>query len=52
MQSHKAWFENFTISVKDQGYAQAHSDHTMFVKHSKNGKITILIVYVDDIILT
>ena len=31
---------------------QCQSDHTLFVKHSPGGKITILIVYVDDIILT
>ena len=27
-------------------------DHTLFIKKSGNGKITILIVYVDDIIVT
>ena len=26
-------------------------DHTMFFRHSSNGKIVILIMYVDDIIL-
>ena len=51
-QSPRAWFEKFPRLVKDQGYAQAQSDHTMFVKHSEKGKIAILIVYVDDIILT
>ena len=43
-QSPRAWFENFTRSIKDQGYAQAQIDHTMFVKHSEKGKIAILIV--------
>ena len=33
-------------------YTQGQIDHTMFYKHSCNGKIIILIVYVDDIILT
>ncbi|RVW12990.1 putative mitochondrial protein [Vitis vinifera] len=28
------------------------ADHTVFYKHSKDGKIAILIVYVDDIVLT
>ena len=32
-QSPRAWFEILTRSVKDQGYAQAQSDHTMFVNH-------------------
>ena len=31
---------------------QSHVDHTMFYKHSGDNKIVILIVYVDDIILT
>lgn len=32
-------------------YTQGQSDHTVFFKHH-NGKMTVLIVYVDDIILT
>ncbi|KAA0064018.1 putative mitochondrial protein [Cucumis melo var. makuwa] len=35
-----------------QGYSEGHSDHTLFTKASKTGKIVILIVYVDDIVLT
>ncbi|KAA0052170.1 Cysteine-rich RLK (receptor-like protein kinase) 8 [Cucumis melo var. makuwa] len=34
------------------GYSQGHSYHTLFTKASKTGKIAILIVYVDDIVLT
>ncbi|XP_062018984.1 uncharacterized mitochondrial protein AtMg00810-like [Rosa rugosa] len=33
------------------GYKQSNSDHTLFIKR-KNGKITALIVYVDDMIVT
>lgn len=51
-QSPRAWFEKFTWSVKKQGYMQAQSDHTLFMRFSNDGKIAILIVYVDDIILT
>ncbi|TYK07784.1 Cysteine-rich RLK (receptor-like protein kinase) 8 [Cucumis melo var. makuwa] len=51
-QSPRAWFDRFTTFVKSQGYSQGHSDHTLFTKVSKIGKITILIVYVDDIVLT
>ncbi|KAK9104981.1 hypothetical protein Scep_021825 [Stephania cephalantha] len=50
-QSPRAWFERFTRTVKQCGYTQAHSDHTMFYKHN-HGKIAILIVYVDDIVMT
>ena len=42
----------FTQFVKRQDYKQSQSDHTLFIKHSNDGKMSILIVYVDDIILT
>ncbi|KAL0560616.1 hypothetical protein IC582_001025 [Cucumis melo] len=51
-QSPRAWFDRFTTFVKPQGYNQGHSDHTLITKVSKTGKIAILIVYVDDIVLT
>ncbi|XP_016719155.1 uncharacterized mitochondrial protein AtMg00810-like [Gossypium hirsutum] len=35
-----------------KSYTQGQADHTMFYNHSKGGKCCILIVYVDDIILT
>ncbi|XP_038896228.1 uncharacterized mitochondrial protein AtMg00810-like [Benincasa hispida] len=38
--------------VKAQGYDQGHSDHTLFTKKSSSGKTSVLIVYVDDIVLT
>ncbi|KZV21200.1 Cysteine-rich RLK (receptor-like protein kinase) 8 [Dorcoceras hygrometricum] len=34
------------------GYRQGQNDHMLFVKHFNHGHITILIVYVDDIIVT
>ncbi|KAL0461886.1 UNVERIFIED_CONTAM: Retrovirus-related Pol polyprotein from transposon RE1 [Sesamum latifolium] len=33
------------------GYKQSNSDHTLFLKHNKE-KVTALIVYVDDMIVT
>ncbi|KAA0035978.1 Cysteine-rich RLK (receptor-like protein kinase) 8 [Cucumis melo var. makuwa] len=50
--SSRAWFNKFTTFVKSQGYSQGHFGHTLFTKVSKTGKIAILIVYVDDIVLT
>ena len=50
-QSPRAWFDRFTKAFLQQEYKQVQSNHTLFYKH-KNGKTTILIVYVDDIILT
>ena len=34
------------------GYTQCQANHTLFVKFSSEKKIDVLIVYVDDIILT
>ena len=51
-QSPRAWFERFGKVIKKYGYTQSQADHTIFYKHSETGKLTILIVYVDDIILT
>ena len=50
-QSPRAWFGRFTLAMKTTGYQQSNADHTLFVKH-KDGKVTVLIVYVDDMILT
>ena len=50
-QSPRAWFEHFGTAVKSYGYHQSQIDHTMFYKHSEGGKIWILVIYVDDIIL-
>ena len=51
-QSPRAWFERLTRVVKKEGFTQCQSDHTMFVKHSLEGKVTLFIVYVDDIVIT
>ena len=51
-QSPRAWFERFEKTVKSYGYTQNQADHTMFFKHYGDGKKAILIVYVDDIIIT
>ena len=51
-QSPRAWFERFTRSMLKYGFQQSQGDHTLFIKHSPLGKVTVLIVYVDDIVLT
>ncbi|RVW90637.1 Retrovirus-related Pol polyprotein from transposon RE1 [Vitis vinifera] len=50
-QSPRAWFGRFTKSMRAFGYRQSNSDHTLFLK-KKHGKITALIVYVDDMVVT
>ena len=50
-QSPQAWFGKFTVAMKKFCYRQANTDHTLFIKH-KAGKVTLLIIYVDDMIVT
>ena len=38
--------------MRSNSYLQSNGDHTLFYKHSKSGKLTVLVVYVDDIIIT
>ena len=48
----RAWFKRFTRVVKLHGYVQCQTDHTLFVKKSTKGERSILIMYIDDIIVT
>lgn len=50
-QSPRAWFGRFSMAMEKYGFHQSHSDHTLFLKH-RRGKITALIIYVDDMIIT
>jgi hypothetical protein len=51
-QSPRAWFERFIQAMVSMGYRQSQGDHTLFIKHFISGGVAILIVYVDDIIIT
>ncbi|KAM7502071.1 hypothetical protein LguiB_000975 [Lonicera macranthoides] len=51
-QSPRAWFERITKFLKGQGCTQGQSDHTLFTKTSTRNELSILIVYMDDMILT
>ncbi|BFG42330.1 hypothetical protein CerSpe_286040 [Prunus speciosa] len=50
-QSPRAWFGRFTNSMKRFGYTPSSSDHTLFFKR-RGGKLTALIIYVDDMVVT
>ena len=50
-QSLRAWFRKFCSAMTRFGYVQGQADHTMFSRHSVNGKKSILIVHVDDMII-
>lgn len=47
----RAWFGRFSQAMKKYGFCQSNSDHTLFLKH-RRGKVTTLIVYVNDMIIT
>ena len=51
-QSPRAWFDRFAKVIKNPGYQQGQSDHTMLFKQSNDGRMTILIVYVDALEIT
>ena len=51
-QSLRAWFECFRKTIRSHGYCQSQANCTMFYKHSRDRKVAILIVYMDDTILT
>jgi hypothetical protein len=50
-QSPRAWFDRFRRAVCGMGYTQCNGDHTVFYKH-RGTFITIMAVYVDDIVIT
>ena len=51
-QSSRAWFGRFSQTIKKYDYIQSNGDHSLFYKHSNQSKVTILVIYVDDIIIT
>ncbi|CAL2268192.1 unnamed protein product [Prunus armeniaca] len=51
-QSPRAWFGRFSQAMQKYGYRPSQADHTLFLRHSRDGRITIVIVYVDDIIMS
>ena len=51
-QSPRAWFGRFTKAMVSMSYRQSQGDHTLFVRRSSSGGVSILLVYVDDIIIT
>jgi hypothetical protein len=50
-QSPRAWFDRFRRAVCGMGYSQCNVEHTVFFKN-KGSSITILVIDVDDIVIT
>ena len=51
-QSPQAWFKIFTCFMKKIGFCQGQTNHILFLKYSLGGKVIVVIVNVDGIILT
>lgn len=49
-QANKKWYEELTTLLLSQGYKQSNSDYSLFTC-ARNEKFTVLLVYVDDVIL-
>ena len=47
----RAWFWRVTKAMTSKEYQKSQADPTLFTKHSTTGKILILLVYVDDILI-
>ena len=50
-QSPRAWFDKFSSTVVSHGMTRSQADHSVFFKRTTSG-IVILVVYVDDIVIT
>lgn len=50
-QTHTAWYNKFSKTLNGRGFRKSKLDHTLFTLSSQSG-IIILLVYVDDIIIT
>ena len=47
----RAWFERFIKIMILIGYRQSQKNHILFIKHSTLGRVIVLIVYANDIII-
>ena len=51
-QAPRAWFSRIETHFINEGFEKCYSEHTLFIKTNKEGKILIISFYVDDLIFT
>ena len=51
-QAPQAWFSHIEAHFISEGFEKCYSEHTLFIKTNKGGKILIVNLYVDDLIFT
>ena len=50
-QAPRAWFENFHSTICSVGFEHSSNDYSLFTHRSSHG-IIILLIYVDDMVIT
>ena len=51
-QAPREWYNKFDAFMQAQGYARSETDHYLYTKRAKDGSLIVLIVYVDDMLIT
>ena len=51
-QAPRAWFSHIEAHFFNEGFERCYSEHTLFTKTDREGKILIVSLYVDDLIFT
>ena len=51
-QTPRAWFSRIETHFISEGFEKCYSEHTLFTKTNKRGKILIVSLYVHDLIFT
>jgi hypothetical protein len=51
-QAPRAWFSHIEAHFLNEVFEKCHNEHTLFVKTSKEGKVLIVGLYVNDLIFT
>ena len=46
-----AWFRSLAKVMKNMGYKQSQGNYTLFINHSNLRGVTVILVYVDNIII-